>query len=72
MIVKSNSIVINHDKAEYFVNADRKILTDALVNVLENAVKYSEKNTVLEFLALEPSNYSLRVIYDDNHNKEYW
>lgn len=35
------------------------------------ASEYSEKNTVLEFLALEPNQYSLRVIYDDNKNKEW-
>ena len=33
------------------------------------ATEYSEKNTQVEFLGLEPSLFTLRVIYDDNKNK---
>lgn len=33
------------------------------------ASEYSEKNSVIEFIGLEPSVYSLRIIYDDNKNK---
>lgn len=32
------------------------------------AFEYTEKNTVIEFIALEPSIYTLRIIYDDNKN----
>ncbi|MGL2962517.1 Ig-like domain-containing protein [Flavobacterium sp. RSB2_4_14] len=32
------------------------------------ATEYSEKNNVIEFLALEPNKYTLRIIYDDNKN----
>ena len=35
------------------------------------ATAYSEKETVINFDALEPALYTLRVIYDDNKNK-YW
>ena len=35
------------------------------------ASQYSEKNSILEFLLLEPNTYSLRVIYDDNLNQEW-
>ncbi|MGC4040761.1 MAG: Ig-like domain-containing protein [Flavobacterium sp.] len=33
------------------------------------ASAYSENSPVIEFMALEPSKYTLRVIYDDNKNK---
>ena len=33
------------------------------------ATEYTEKNNVVEFLAIEPDEYTLRVIYDDNKNK---
>lgn len=32
---------------------------------------YSEKNTKVEFIFLEPKDYILRVIYDDNKNKKW-
>ncbi len=31
--------------------------------------EYSEKETIINFDAIEPATYTLRVIYDDNHNK---
>ena len=33
------------------------------------ATEYSEKETTIEFLAIEPAKYTLRIIYDDNKNK---
>ena len=33
------------------------------------ATEYTEKNTVVEFIAIEPALYTLRIIYDDNKNK---
>lgn len=42
---ETNPIIIKNDESEYIIKSDRKILTDALVNILENAVKYSGKNT---------------------------
>ena len=33
------------------------------------ATEYSESNTTVEFIALEPAKYTLRLIYDDNKNK---
>ena len=33
------------------------------------ATAYAENNPIVEFLALEPAKYTLRVIYDDNKNK---
>ena len=33
------------------------------------ATAYTENNPTVEFLALEPAKYTLRVIYDDNKNK---
>ena len=33
------------------------------------ATEYSENETKIEFLALEPALYTLRMIYDDNKNK---
>ncbi len=33
------------------------------------ATAYTESNPVIEFLALEPAKYTLRIIYDDNKNK---
>jgi uncharacterized protein (DUF2141 family) len=35
------------------------------------ATEYSESNTKIEFNLLEPAVYSLRLIYDDNKNKEW-
>ena len=35
------------------------------------AYDYSEKNTKVEFNFLEPKDYILRVIYDDNKNKKW-
>ena len=42
-------------------------LTDKSGKIL--ATEYSEKNTQVEFLGLEPALFTLRVIYDDNKNK---
>lgn len=33
------------------------------------ATVYTESNPAIEFLALEPAQYTLRIIYDDNKNK---
>jgi uncharacterized protein (DUF2141 family) len=33
------------------------------------ATEYSESNTTVDFFALEPAKYTLRLIYDDNKNK---
>ena len=33
------------------------------------ATTYTESNPTIEFLALEPDKYTLRIIYDDNNNK---
>jgi hypothetical protein len=33
------------------------------------ATAYTENNPIVEFLALEPDKYTLRIIYDDNKNK---
>lgn len=35
------------------------------------ASEYSEKETAINFDLLEPAIYSLRIIYDDNKNKQY-
>ncbi len=35
------------------------------------ATEYSEKNTTVSFDAIEPALYTLRIIYDDNKNKEW-
>ena len=35
------------------------------------ASEYSEKETAINFNLLEPAIYSLRIIYDDNKNKQY-
>ena len=32
------------------------------------ATEYTENNNVVEFIALEPNKYTLRIIYDDNKN----
>jgi uncharacterized protein (DUF2141 family) len=32
------------------------------------ATEYTENNNVVEFMALEPNKYTLRIIYDDNKN----
>jgi len=44
-------------------------LTDKDGNVKASA--YSENNPTIEFLALEPAKYTLRIIYDDNKNKTW-
>jgi len=44
-------------------------LTDEKGKLL--AESYSEKDEVVEFNALEPNKYVLRVIYDDNRNKTW-
>ncbi|MEO5776782.1 MAG: Ig-like domain-containing protein [Flavobacterium sp.] len=33
------------------------------------ATEYAEKGNIVEFIGLEPINYTLRLIYDDNNNK---
>lgn len=43
-------------------------LTDSKGKIL--ASQYSENNPVVEFLLLEPQRYSLRIIYDENKNRE--
>jgi hypothetical protein len=35
------------------------------------ASEYSDKATSIDFMFLEPSKYTLRVIYDANKNKEW-
>ncbi|THF49449.1 hypothetical protein E6C50_11925 [Flavobacterium supellecticarium] len=35
------------------------------------ATEYSEKETVIDFNLLEPSTYTLRLIYDDNKNRKW-
>lgn len=42
-------------------------LTDDDGKILES--KYSESNSTIEFLSLEPRKYAVRVIYDSNKNK---
>ncbi|KGO90358.1 Ig-like domain-containing protein [Flavobacterium suncheonense] len=44
-------------------------LLDAKENVMES--QYSEKETVLYFDVIEPRQYTLRIIYDDDKNKEW-
>lgn len=44
-------------------------LLDDKENVIASA--YSEKETTLSFEAMEPRRYTLRVIYDDDKNKEW-
>lgn len=44
-------------------------LLDSKENILASA--YSEKETVFNFETLEPSKYSLRIIYDDNKDGEW-
>lgn len=44
-------------------------LTNAKGDVI--ATEYSEKNTVVDFNLLDPAKYTVRIIYDDNKNKEY-
>jgi uncharacterized protein (DUF2141 family) len=43
-------------------------LTDKSGKIL--ATEYIDKNPTVEFLLLEPQKYSLRVIYDENKNKQ--
>ena len=35
------------------------------------ATEYSEKRTTIDFNLLEPNTYTLRVIYDDNKDKQW-
>jgi len=42
-------------------------LTDKTGKV--KATEYTESSPTIEFLALEPDIYTLRIIYDDNKNK---
>jgi hypothetical protein len=44
-------------------------LTDKDGNV--KASEYSEKATTITFDAIEPAFYTLRMVYDDNKNKEW-
>jgi uncharacterized protein (DUF2141 family) len=43
-------------------------LTDTSGKILYT--QYTEKNTSVEFLLVEPKKYSLRIIYDENKNKK--
>ncbi|HEX8562273.1 MAG TPA: Ig-like domain-containing protein [Flavobacterium sp.] len=44
-------------------------LTNAKGDLIES--EYSESATVIDFNAIEPMRYTLRVIYDDNGNKQW-
>jgi hypothetical protein len=44
-------------------------LTDAKGTVV--ATEYTEGREVVDFNFLEPAKYTVRIIYDDNKNKEY-
>ena len=44
-------------------------LTNAKGDII--ATEYSESNTKIEFNLLEPAVFALRLIYDDNKNKEW-
>lgn len=54
-------------------NVNRFPVIIELIDAKENIIvsKYSEKETVLNFEALEPKLYSLRIIYDDNKDGEW-
>lgn len=56
-----------------FQNVKRFPIIIELTNEKEEilAYDYSEKNTKVEFNFLEPKDYILRVIYDDNKNKKW-
>jgi uncharacterized protein (DUF2141 family) len=62
------NLVLNLEKAKRFP------LIVELTNKEGNIVKaseYSEGDTRIEFNNLEPSSYTVRIIYDDNKNKRY-
>jgi len=54
-------------------NVNRFPVIVELLDDKENVIAsgYSEKETTLSFEALEPRRYTLRVIYDDDKNKEW-
>ncbi|ESU24338.1 hypothetical protein FEDK69T_07810 [Flavobacterium enshiense DK69] len=54
-------------------NVKRFPIIIELLNAKETVIAsmYSEKETVLNFESLEPQNYTLRVIYDDNKDGEW-
>lgn len=54
-------------------NVNRFPIIVELLNVKEEIIAsaYSEKETVLNFEALEPNKYTLRIIYDDNKDGEW-
>lgn len=54
-------------------NINRFPILVELLDSKENVIvaQYSEKETILNFEALEPNKYTLRVIYDDDGNKEW-
>jgi uncharacterized protein (DUF2141 family) len=54
-------------------NVNRFPFIVELLNSKEEIItsQYSEKETVLNFEALEPNQYTLRIIYDDNKDKEW-
>src|SRR5690606_12862424 len=54
-------------------NVDRFPVIVALTNSKGEimASEYTESETEIEFLFLEPMIYTLRAIYDDNRNKEW-
>lgn len=54
-------------------NANRFPIIVELLDDKENvlATMYSEKETVFNFNSLEPNNYLLRVIFDDNKDREW-
>ena len=44
-------------------------LTDEKGEVI--ATEYSEKNTKIDFNLVDPAQFTVRIIYDDNHNREF-
>lgn len=44
-------------------------LTNSKGNILYT--EYTDKNSIVEFLLIEPQKYSVRVIYDSNNNKKW-
>lgn len=54
-------------------NVDRFPIIIELIDAKENVIasKYSEKETEVNFEALEPKLYSVRIVYDDNKDGEW-
>lgn len=62
---KGQKIILQHPKKEFLVNLDPKLLSHILINLLSNALKYSEENQDIHMQIGKMADMVFFVISDD-------